>query len=202
MMDVALATEDALSEAVGERLISDFASGRLAVSLRLRRNGFGYLKSRLGSFCEIAHRQPVILFTDLDKAECPMMLIQSWTQGVSLPNGLLFRVAVREIESWLLADHDAVIRLFGKKAAGHLPIKPDNADDPKAALIALAVHAPRDIRGAIVADKRAIASQGILYNTELCRFVKETWNPKRARKRSPSLNRAILRIEELSNRVR
>lgn len=200
MVDVALATEDELSEAVGVRLIQDFAD-RLAVSLRLRKNGSGYLRSRLGSFCQIALHQPVIMFTDLDKAACPMTLIRSWTKGVSIPSGLLFRVAVREIESWLLADHEAVIQLFGKKAAGHLPAKPDEIDDPKATLIALAARAPRHIRNAIVADKHVIASQGILYNAQLCRFVKETWNPKRARKRSPSLNRAVLRIEELGNSV-
>jgi hypothetical protein len=41
-------------------------------------------------------------------------------------------VAVREIEAWLLADHEAVIELFGRKVARRLPPYPDEIDDPKA----------------------------------------------------------------------
>jgi hypothetical protein len=40
MRSLALATEDELSEAVGLKLVDDVAAG-LAVSLRIRRNGFG-----------------------------------------------------------------------------------------------------------------------------------------------------------------
>ena len=41
MTQIALATEDALSEAIGEKLISEAGAG-FEVGLRLRRNGFGY----------------------------------------------------------------------------------------------------------------------------------------------------------------
>ena len=107
-MHAILATEDVLSEAVGERLIDEFSFGRLVVSQRIRRNGFGYLRSRFPSFCKMAERQPVILFTDLDRADCPMTLIEDWTRGTAIPDRLLFRVAVREIDAMNIFCEKAV----------------------------------------------------------------------------------------------
>src|SRR5688500_3382606 len=107
-----LATEDELSEAVGLCLA---AEAGLEIGQQLRRGGFGYLKSRMGSFCDIAKYQPVLLFTDLDRVKCPSTLIAKWSGALTLPENFLFRVAVREIESWLLADHDAMRGLLGNR---------------------------------------------------------------------------------------
>lgn len=48
---------------------------------------------------------PFVVLTDLDTAPCPGELIKSWLANDQHPN-LLFRVAVREVESWLMADTD------------------------------------------------------------------------------------------------
>ena len=66
MRPVFIASEDALSEAVGQRLIEATGSD-LAVTQLLRRGGSGYLRSRMRNFCEVARRTPVLLLTDLDR---------------------------------------------------------------------------------------------------------------------------------------
>lgn len=113
MTPIALATEDALSESVGLRLLAEPSCG-LRCESRLRRNGAGYLRSRMQSWCEIARRVPVLVITDLDKKHCPASLVAQWLGTRKRPDSLLIRVAVREIESWLLADHDGMQRFSAR----------------------------------------------------------------------------------------
>ncbi|RTD97891.1 DUF4276 family protein [Variovorax atrisoli] len=192
-----LATEDELSETVGLCLA---AEAGLEVGQQLRRGGFGYLKSRLRNFCEIALHQPVFLLTDLDRMKCASTLVDKWMGDLERPENFVFRVAVREIESWLLADHDAIRSLLGKRI-GRLPLDPDSLPDPKQALLALAARAPRDIRDDLVATEGALASQGLGYNAQLCHMVRQNWRPARAADRSPSLAKARKRLKELAERI-
>ena len=198
MSSVALATEDELSETIGIRLLAEMKNP-LRVSLLLRKNGFGYLRSKMNSWCQISTQQPVILLTDLDKKECPTVLIDDWFGDRARPENFLLRVAVREIEAWLLADHTAMRSLLGKK--GKLPVDPDAIDDPKRYLIDLAKNAKRDVRSDLVVLKGAVATQGAGYNSRLIELIRTEWCPTRAAERSASLSRAMKRIEELSDRL-
>jgi hypothetical protein len=194
METVALATEDELSEAVGLRLLWEAS---LEAGLLFRRGGNGYLRSRLDSFCEIARRQPLLIITDLDRSVCPAALRSAWFGRLSPPKGLLLRVAVREIESWLFADHDAMQSLLGNAVAARFPDRPEGVENPKELLLALAARAPRDVRADLCAVSGAFARQGLGYNARLCMFVREMWNPDKAEARSESLRRARKRILEL-----
>lgn len=198
MTSVALATEDELSEAVGIRLLTEIEHP-MEASLLLRKGGFGYLRSKMNSWCQLAIQQPVVLLTDLDDKECPTILIDDWFGQKSRPENLLIRVAVREIESWLLADHEAMRSLLGNK--GKLPDDPDALPDPKQRLLQLAKLAKREVRSDLTSGAGAIASQGIGYNARLGEMVRNEWSPKRAAQRSNSLRRAIGRLEELALRV-
>lgn len=195
MQTVALATEDELSEAVGLRLLSEAG---LKPDLLFRRGGNGYLRSRLNSFCQIAQRQPILVITDLDKSACPATLCSAWFGRVSPPPKLLLRVAVREIESWLFADHDAMRSLFGKTVAARLPEQSETVENPKEFLLKLAMRAPREVRVDLCAASGAVAKQGLGYNARLCRFVREMWSPDRAEHRSESLRRARRRILQIN----
>jgi hypothetical protein len=124
MLSLTLATEDQLSEAIALRLVADFPALRIAK--RLRRNGNGYLRSRISAFSEIARHGSVLVLTDLDTTICPAILRKDWLNQRPCPTGLLLRVAEREIESWLLADHDAVAALLGPSVRWRLPDRPDN----------------------------------------------------------------------------
>lgn len=196
MRDVALATEDELSEVVGQKLVND-AGADLSVTLRLRRGGAGYLKSRMRNFCESARRMPVLLLTALDTAQCPMTLIGAWSRNNAIPDPLIFRVAVRQVESWLLADRESIANLL-KVSLRRLPGNPDKLPDAKRFLLRLASKAPRRVREELLAVRGARASQGLGYNTLLSKFVRSRWNPSRAAMRSDSLNRARLRLAELA----
>lgn len=193
MRNIVLATEDELSEALGEKLINE-ANDKLIVSLRLRKGGFGYLKSRLANLCDLARRQPVVIFTDLDKVDCPCKLLDEWFLGIKKPDELMFRVVVREIESWVLADCAAFSRFFGVSPA-KIPYNPDLLPDPKATLLKIIEGSRREIREAMIAKKGALAIQGVGYNTLLCEFVRKEWSSGRASERSDSLKRAFERLQ-------
>lgn len=194
---VMLATEDELSENVCVRLIEEHSERIEPSPHRFRKGGFGYLKSRMSSFLDLSQHKPLLLLTDLDKCSCPPALIGEWLSGRLMPAKLLFRVAVREVESWLLADEVGMRQLFGPRFS--LPQAPDDLPDPKSALVNNATKAPRLVRQDIVPDRGSTAKQGIGYNNRLCEFVRTTWSPQRAAQRSPSLSRTIVRLGELAD---
>ena len=196
---VALATEDALSEAVGKRLLID-AGYQLNPSPLLRRNGSGYLRSKMDSWCEMAKRKPVFLLIDLDRTVCPAELRAAWIGNRKPPENLVMRVAVREIEAWILADHQALKTIVGSR--GSFPVDPDSLPDPKQYFLRLvARQARREIREELVAGAGAIASQGIGYNALLGHLVSTVWSPERAAHRSKSLHKARIRLRELVHRM-
>lgn len=144
----------------------------------------------------MAIRTPVLLLTDLDQLACPLVLKANWLKKTHAPATLVFRVAVRQIESWLLADHVAMNRLF-KKQISKLPRSPDVLVNPKQTLLQLAKLAPKAIRDDLLVSRGAIASQGLGYNHRLTRFVRELWDPSRAASLSPSLHRALAGISKI-----
>lgn len=198
MMNVALATEDALSEAIGLRLLAELATP-VVPNLVLRKDGSGYLRSRMDSWRQMAQRQVVLVLTDLDRTTCPLELRADWLGQAVIPAHLMLRIAIREIESWVLADHIALRKLIGSK--GTLPVQPDNLPDPKQHLLKLAKQAPRRIREDLVKESGAVASQGMGYNVRLTEWVRSDWSPERAAERSPSLQRTRARLGEITQRI-
>lgn len=199
MTPVTLATEDALSEAIAEKLVAEL-DGKMQIAQKLGRTGFGYLRSRIGSFCEMAKFQKVIVITDLDRQQCSEALVREWLGQRTRPPQMLLRVAVRTIESWVLADHEAMRSLL-QKAKLPLPAAPDALIDPKATLIDLARRGPREVREGVVPERGSMSRQGLGYNQILVPHVLERWDAVRASERSNSLDRARKRIRELADAV-
>jgi hypothetical protein len=195
MVLVHTATEDELSESVACRLIRDYVHGA-TLGLKLRKGGAGYLKSSFQKFSQMAAREHVLMLADLDRGECAPALIKDWVGEAPPSPKLLFRVPVREIEAWILADRPGVAALFGVSEAS-LPPDPDTLDDPKQALLNAARRAVRTIRSDLLRTRGTVASQGLGYNRVLSNFVETEWDPDRARQRSPSLNRTMARLAEL-----
>lgn len=194
MKPIVLATEDVLSEQVGLRLAEEAG---LRVEQLLRSGGNGYLKSRVPSFCKMASFRTVVVISDLDRVQCPSRLLAEWLGPRKKPANLLIRIAVREIESWLLADHQAMRELLGSRA-GTLPREPESLPDPKATLLNLARKAPRGVREDLLPVPGSIASQGLGYNGRLSGIVRTIWTPARAAERAPSLQSMRERLRELS----
>ncbi|WP_143220282.1 MULTISPECIES: hypothetical protein [unclassified Achromobacter] len=200
MTTIALATEDELSEAVGLKLLRACGLSVDQPPMLLRKNGFGYLRSRMSSWRQMARNQVVIVLTDLDRVNCPLELLDDWLgPGRDCPANLVLRIAVREIEAWAMADHDALRRLLG--ARGRFPPTPDELPDPKQHLLILAKLAPRAVKEDLLANVGAMARQGLGYNRRLVPWINDDWCPERASQRSESLRRAKHRLERLSERL-
>lgn len=190
---VHLAVEDDLSEAVIRKLLLD--TGRnYAIGTVFSRGGYGYLQNRAKKWnAAAAAGTPILLLTDLDQHPCPSSLIYDWLEGEPHAN-LIFRVAVREVESWLLADREGFANFLGISVP-KVPSNPDQITDPKQCLVNLARRSRRrTLRESIVPRQGSTAVQGPDYNGCLGEFVRNQWDRCSAARRSLSLNRAWAKL--------
>lgn len=190
-----LVVEDVASEHVLRRILQ-YALPHAVVSNVVHCGGFGQIKARFDRYLNACNVVPHVVLTDLDLHECPMKLMQDWGIPRPLPARLIFRVAVREVEAWLLADRQRMAE-FLQVALAKVPTDVEGEIDPKRSLINLARRS-RSKRFSLefcpAVDSKA--SQGVLYNDHLIRFVNEMWRVDVARESSSSLNRAIGRLQE------
>ena len=104
---------------------------------------------------------------------------------------LLFRVAVMEIESWLLADRDQLAE-FLAISRDLIPYHVEKEEDPKTTIINLARRSPnRDIREDLIPQKDSGAKEGPRYTTRMMQFVLKNWRPAIAARKADSLRRFI-----------
>lgn len=138
-----------------------------AVGPVFKQGGFGYLKKQSPAFNNLAKACPVLLLTDLDQRPCAPALLDEWLKHPRHPDFLL-RVAVREVEAWLLACDTELRRFLGIRRDVHFPA-PEVLPDPKAELLKLAADSPRrELREAIVRrDTGGNLRQGPAYNSTL-----------------------------------
>jgi len=174
---IIIAVEDELSGAVMSRLIS-FSGRNFAINRIFNARGNARLKDGMTKFRAASRVLPHIILTDLDRCPCPPVLIDNWKAN-QLPPQLLFRIAVREVEAWLLADR-AGIAEFLHIDVNKVPHSPEVEDDPKRTLINLARKSrKRRLSQEIVPEVGSSAKIGPLYNTCSC---------------APSLARTLSRI--------
>ena len=198
-MNVLLVVEDEPSEAVLRRLVSS-TGNKLGVSAVFRAQGFGNIRSRMQNFRNASHVTPHIVMTDLDTYACPPELLKDWGVGV-LPARMLMRIAVREVESWLLADRAGVANLI-KVPVVKIPANPDGLPDPKQVLLNLARHSrSRRFMSEFVPANGSKAKHGPAYNQHLSAFAAQDWDSAHAALASPSLQRAMVRIKEFSQQL-
>lgn len=196
-----LAVEDDPSAAVAGKLVRVYRKD-LAVSRVIVARGYGRLKSHAAAYNEASRFTPFLLLTDLDQGQCPPGLVVDWLGGRTQAPGFLFRVAVREIEAWLLADHQAVSRLLGIDIAT-VPPYPEGLADPKRQLIRLAERCrTRTLREGLVPAPESTAQVGPRYVDLVTGFVEKSWSPARARRFAPSLDAAIRALKAFGRRPR
>jgi len=189
VIPVNLAVEDELSEAVLRKLLAQSQPG-FAIGCAYRRGGFGYLRRTVAGFNQAARGTPFVVLTDLDRGQCAPALIEEWLPQPRHAN-LIFRVAVRTVEAWLLGHQGALADFLGI-AERLVPLDVDDLKDPKAALIRLAKRSRRrDRREAIVPRRGSTARIGPDYNACLGEFVTQRWDASEAARTSPSLKRAL-----------
>lgn len=194
-----IAVEDDLSDAVARHLLLHVRRGfevraRYPLSAlphrRAELSGYGYLKANVQAFNTAAADTPHLLLTDLDAARCAPELVQDWIGGAPHPN-FVFRVAVREVEAWLLAD----VRNFAgflSLAPALLPADAEALVGPKEEIVRLAALSPNDeIRDNLVPRPGSTATTGRLFTRTLVGYVRNLWDVDAAAGNSDSLRRAL-----------
>jgi len=185
-----LVFEDEISEFVMVKLAEESKKYFLANSYS--EGGFGYIKKNISGFNEAARGCPFFVLTDLDAVDCAPTLIDDWLGESAHPN-LIFRIAVREVEAWLLADVEGFSKFTGISEA-NFRANTEEIVDPKAELLQLVKRCRiRKIKEDIL-PKNEFAAVGPNYNGRLGEFVMKYWSISRAAKRSDSLKRAILHL--------
>ena len=199
---ITLAVEDTLSETVVTRLVSDYLPG-VGVREVVGRQGIGYIRRRMRDLNQIAlYQNPVLVVVDLDRPQdCAASRVVRMSGGLTAtaPN-LLIRIAVLEIESWIMADREGIAGWL-KIATTAVTRNPESLTDPKRTLVQLATHSRnRGLREAISpAQGSGTHRTGLGYNEAMSEFVNQIWDPEAARHVAPSLERAITRITELAH---
>lgn len=198
MIPISLVVEDLLTKSVALEILK--ATGKsFSVNTVYDSGGFGYIKSKIIGFNSASKGCPYLVITDLDSGECAAGLIADWFGTVSVEHNLIFRVAVKEVESWILADRESFSGFLGIRA-DLIPEDTDTLTDPKASLVSLSAKCrKRSLRERIVPDETNIgAKQGPDYNGALIEFVQRCWRIRSAVNHSPSLKRAFNRIQSFS----
>lgn len=189
---VVLVVEDALSEAMMRKIITD-AGKHLVVDRQIVTGGSGNMRRDVPKYRAASRAVPHVVLADLDRVPCAADLRRHW-QAMSIPDTMLFNVAVREVEAWLLADQEGIAAMLGI-ATHRVPRDADAESDPKRALVNLARHCRyRRLREELVPAAGSVNQVGPLYNVRLSHFATESWSVHRARTRSPSLARAVERL--------
>ncbi|WP_250125743.1 hypothetical protein [Chroococcidiopsis sp. CCMEE 29] len=184
-----LAVEDDLSEAVLKGILKQ-SQRPFSIGTCLKRRGYGYLKKILPGINHAAKGSPYLVLTDLDKNECPLVLLTEWLSHPKHPNSI-FRVAVIEVEAWLLAHREAFAEFLGI-SVDLIPDNVDSVSNPKQLLIDLTKKSrKRYLRDAIVPAKNSTAKIGKDYNGQLIQFVNQNWQAEIAKTHSRSLERAV-----------
>ena len=192
--DVLLAVEDKLSEAVATKILNKLG---FEIVKTIGYQGNDYLKQKAKGLNRNA-RKPynIFMLTDLDSPKkCPPQLIQSWVGG-PLNFGFFLRVAVMEVESWVMADQNAFAE-FLKVSVQEVPARTDEVLDPKASLLSLAKKSKSaELRKDLLPkDRNKTSKIGPGYNNRLCGFVRDYWDMDRAASISPSLKRTVDRLQ-------
>jgi hypothetical protein len=163
------------------------------------KRGKSFLRQKVHSYNQAASYYPWIILVDLNhEAECAPALRTLW-----LPNpapGMFFRIAVREVEAWLLGDQERISAFLGVTIS-KIPQNPEMHDDPKHLMIELAANSRRrEIREDMVPRPGSGRKIGPAYPSRLIEFAtnrRSGWRPEVAARNSDSLNRCLRRLNSL-----
>jgi hypothetical protein len=200
-MIIHLVPEGYMEESVGGKLI--FFCGHDLGIVYNTRSGYNYIKTRAAKFHPLATDvSGVLVLTDFRDAAaaCPPVALQAYLLN-KLPHpapSFLFRFAVNELESWLMADRQGLAN-FLSVSADRMPRKPELEEFPKLTLVNIARRSRKTvIKKGIAPPQGHAASVGPDYTTLLHEFIVKHWNIEAAMTCAPSLERCVRRLRELA----
>ena len=151
------------------------------------------LLDRLEGYNAAARHAPWIVLVDLNgDCECAPIALQNW---LPYPEPLMcFRIVVRAIESWLLADRERLASTL-RVAKSRIPINPESLENPKRTIVEIARRSrSRDVREDMVPRDGSGRNVGPAYTSRLMDFVRDSetgWRPNIAASASDSLSRCL-----------
>ncbi len=192
-MNLYLVCEDLVSNTVLRKLLLDILIDYQLQFIELGNKGRGYIEIKINDFNNLKSDFIFFLLADLDNDGCAPELIKNMLKRPAREN-FFFRIAEREVESWLLAD----IKGFSKFTNLSLDLirkevkSPDLLINPKEKLISLVkMSKKRELKNDIVRINETSLKQGPGYNTRLIDFIQNCWSYENAMTKSMSLQRTI-----------
>lgn len=193
MVTIYAAVEGVVDEVVAARLIRHVGAIPGPV---YGRKGKPYLQRQISGYNYAAQRTPWLVLVDLDQeADCAPPMRQTWIPAPA-PK-LCFRIAVRAVEAWLMADAEALVSFIGVSPT-RMPRDPESIAYPKTALVSIAARSRRRaIRKDMVPREGSGRAVGPAYASRLIEFASDHWRPIEAAATSESVRRAIAGLERL-----
>lgn len=186
-MLVAGAVEGLLDDAVLRRIVEEVGHDAGPIHIK---NGKSALLEKLGGYNAAARHMPWVVLVDLNgDADCAPTFVAEHLPAPA--KQMLFRVAVRQVEAWLLADVIRFARFIGVSRA-RLPGDPDSLANSKRAVVEIAGHSrDRRVREDLVPSAGSGRHVGPGYVARMIEFVQQAWSPEDAADRSDSLRRCL-----------
>jgi len=193
---VSAAVEGLVDEAVVRRIIQEVGGYTGPV---YGKNGKASLSHKIKGYNQAAMYRPWLVIVDLNhEVDCAPLLRATWLPDPAAY--MCFRVAVRTVEAWLLADYERLSE-FMNVDAGRIPKDPEKLADPKKTLVELARHSRSSVmREDMVPRSGSGRLVGPAYTSRLIEFVtnvEEGWRPPVAAECSRSLNHCLQRLRKL-----
>jgi hypothetical protein len=165
----------------------------LPLGITRGRNGKNDLMRRIPNYNQAARFDPWLIVIDLDQdSECAPDFVRDKLPPAA--GKMRFRMAVRAIEAWLLADREHIAK-FLQISTTNIPRNPDTEANPKTTLVNLARRSRKtSLREDMIPRQGSHWQTGPGYTGLLIEFVrssKTSWRPDVAVQHSDSLRRCI-----------
>ena len=195
MISLVLIAEDSLSEVVAKKIIAGANKNYEVVNVILWNKD--KIKKKIKEINNAAKGSVYFVLTDQDTADrCPPNAINELPEPVH-PN-LMYRFAVMEIESWVMAHREAISN-FLSVPKKQIPVNTDTINKPKEYLINLARKSRSGrIKKDIVPRDKSTSQVGPDYNGRLSEFVSKHWDVRIASQYSPSLTRTFRKLQNFT----
>lgn len=182
-----------MDAAVAQRLI-EYVGGSVDAIHGMK--GKRPLLDDLRGYNNAARRFPWFVLVDLDHdCQCAPPCRHRWLP-VAGPQ-MCFRIAIREVETWLLADRTGIAGFFSVPI-NRVPTDPEALANPKASMVDLSRHSRRrDVKEDMLPRPESGRSTGPGYDTRLSEFASTQWRPDVASAASDSLHRCLLCLSRL-----
>ena len=186
-VSISAAVEGAVDEAVVRRLVAHAGGQSGAI---YGKNGKPALRSKIDGYNNAARYAAWVVLVDLDNdAACAPRMRDLWVPDPA--PYLCFRIAVREIEAWLMADAQTLARYLSVRQRG-ISRDPEKLPRPKDTMVNLArTSRSRSIYKDMTPREGSGRRVGPAYSSRMTEYVERYWRPDVAAERADSLRRAI-----------